>query len=185
MPRTQIAEGDIKDDAVTTDQILDGSVTSDKLASGLTTITGEIRMYAISGAPSGWLECDGSEVSQTTYATLFAAIGANAFGTDSGGNFFLPDFRGRIPVGVGTGDATNATAFALADKDGDEIHELTSAENGPHTHTSDIFGSGVLGFAGGGVNSGTRSSIASDSSGSGTGHNNLQPSLGITFIIKI
>jgi microcystin-dependent protein len=42
----------------------------------------------------------GQAISQTTYATLYAVIGPNAFAPDSGGNFFLPDLRGRAVFGV-------------------------------------------------------------------------------------
>jgi microcystin-dependent protein len=41
----------------------------------------------------------GQAISQTTYATLYAVVGANAFAPDSGGNFFLPDLRGRAVFG--------------------------------------------------------------------------------------
>lgn len=149
-------------------------------------MTGEIKMWTTVSAPTGWLFCDGSEVSQTTYAALYAAIGADAFGTDAGGNFFLPDFRGRIPVGVGTGDAGNATAFTLADKDGDEIHVLTESELAAHTHLMGAFSTTAAG--GGGTFNYLRDTAgfvdASDSTGSDSGHTNLQPSLAIEFIIK-
>ena len=38
-------------------------------------ITGEVKTFAGTAAPTGWLMCDGALVSRTTYATLFAAIG--------------------------------------------------------------------------------------------------------------
>lgn len=66
--------------------------------------TGTIVAFAGSSVPGGWLLCDGTAVSQTTYAALYAIFGANRFGTDSGGNFALPDFRQRAPMGYGTGD---------------------------------------------------------------------------------
>ena len=53
---------------------------------------GFVMAYAMnSSAPLGWLACDGSSVSTTTYANLFAALGY-AYG-GSGANFNLPDFR--------------------------------------------------------------------------------------------
>ncbi len=55
-----------------------------------------------STVPSGWLYCDGSEVSQATYPNLYAAIG-NTWGTAAAGNFKLPDFRGFLKIGDGTG----------------------------------------------------------------------------------
>jgi microcystin-dependent protein len=55
---------------------------------------GTIVAFGGTTAPTGWLLCDGTQVSQTTYANLYAAIGCN-FGC-SGGNFHLPDLRGRF-----------------------------------------------------------------------------------------
>ena len=62
---------------------------------------GMIQMYGGSTAPTGWLMCNGAEVSRTTYAALYAVIG-NTYGTpSSNANFKLPDYREAAPVGVG------------------------------------------------------------------------------------
>lgn len=54
--------------------------------------TGSIQPYAGTSIPSGWLLCDGSAVSRTDYAALFAAIGT-LYGTgDESTTFNLPDF---------------------------------------------------------------------------------------------
>ena len=55
--------------------------------------------------PSGYLLCDGSEVLQTTYNSLYKVIGyAYSNGTPTGllgiGTFKLPDLRGRFPLGA-------------------------------------------------------------------------------------
>ena len=57
--------------------------------------TGMIMPYAANTAPSGWLVCDGAEVSQTTYPDLFAVIGS-LWGTAGAGNFKVPDLRGMF-----------------------------------------------------------------------------------------
>lgn len=58
--------------------------------------------YAGSSAPAGWLLCDGSAVSRTTYASLFAAIGT-AYGSGDGSTTFnVPDTRGRVVAGLDT-----------------------------------------------------------------------------------
>lgn len=150
-------------------------------------ITGEVRMYAGSAAPSTWLFCDGAAVSRSTYATLYALVGTTYGVGDGSTTFNLPDFKGRTPIGVGTG--SGLTARALAAKVGEETHVLTSAENAAHTHNSfasaDASGSdstprltntGRLDILGG--------ATPTSSSGSGTAHNNMQPSLAINFIIK-
>lgn len=63
---------------------------------------GVVVPYAGAAAPSGYLLCDGSAVSRTTYAALFAVL-STAFGSGDGSTTFnLPDMRETIPVGVGT-----------------------------------------------------------------------------------
>lgn len=90
--------------------------------------------YAAGSAPLGWLLCDGSAVSRTTYANLFAIIGV-AFGVgDSVTTFNLPDFRGRVPVGTGAG--SGLTARTLAATGGEETHLLTTAEIPAHSHST-------------------------------------------------
>ena len=75
--------------------------------------TGTIKMWSGAAAPSGYLLCDGSAVSRATYADLFAVCGT-AFGAGNGTTTFnLPDLRGRVPLGAGTGDAADATAHTL------------------------------------------------------------------------
>lgn len=62
---------------------------------------GMMAPYAGASAPTGWLLCDGSAVSRSGYATLFAAIGT-AYGTGDGSTTFnLPDMRDRVPIGKG------------------------------------------------------------------------------------
>jgi len=67
--------------------------------------------------PAGWLGCDGSAVSRTTYAALFAAIGTT-FGVGDGSTTFnLPDSRKRATYGAGTGYAIGASdGLAEADR---------------------------------------------------------------------
>ena len=64
-------------------------------------LTGEIKMYGGASAPAGWLLCDGSAVSRTTYASLFAVLGTSYGAGDGSTTFNLPDGRGRVPVGAG------------------------------------------------------------------------------------
>lgn len=47
-------------------------------------------------APDGWLECDGSAVSRTTYADLFDAIGTDHGSGDGSTTFNLPSASGYI-----------------------------------------------------------------------------------------
>lgn len=61
---------------------------------------GVIQMFAGETAPDGWLLCNGTAVSRTQYASLFAVI-QTKYGTGDGSTTFnLPDLRGRFPLGV-------------------------------------------------------------------------------------
>src|SRR5687767_11562793 len=87
---------------------------------------GCINLYGGATAPTGWLLCDGSAVSRTTYADLFASI-STSFGTGDGSTTFnLPDCRGRVAIGTGTG--SGLTARSLAATVGTETHTLTTAQ---------------------------------------------------------
>jgi len=61
---------------------------------------GTISWFAISAAPTGYLECNGNAISQSTYSDLFAVIG-NTFNTggEAAGTFRLPDLRGEFVRG--------------------------------------------------------------------------------------
>lgn len=89
--------------------------------------------FAGAVAPTGYLLCDGTTVSRTTYAALFAVIGTSwNTGGELGTDFRLPDFRGRVAVGSGTG--TGLTARTLAQVLGEETHGLSIAELAAHSH---------------------------------------------------
>lgn len=67
---------------------------------------GTINLFAGTTAPTGWLICDGSAISRTTYSGLFTAIGT-AFGSGNGSTTFnLPNLKGRIPVGLDSSDTS-------------------------------------------------------------------------------
>jgi len=69
---------------------------------------GSVMPFAGATAPTGWLLCDGSAVSRTTYAQLFQVIGTTYGAGDGATTFNLPDMRGRVPVARGTNSAINA-----------------------------------------------------------------------------
>jgi microcystin-dependent protein len=111
-PNPVIANG-----AVTTAKIADGTIDTVDLSSSVLALmppTGAVIMFGGTGgaSPFGWMWCDGSAISQTTYAALYAVLGLNF--TPSGttaGLFCVPDMRGRFPLGVnpGVSDATYGT----------------------------------------------------------------------------
>lgn len=160
------------------------------------TPSGTINSFAGSAAPDGWLLCDGSEVSETTYKRLYAVIADTyaAGQTPASGNFFLPDLRGRVAVGVDGSAARLASNDALAESGGAETHTLTEAELPPHTHDTtytagthtsyDHDGGGAFTTGGSGGSENVFSPMTSESTGDGGAHNNLQPYLIVNHIIK-
>lgn len=110
---------------------------------------GVMHEYGGATAPTGYLLCDGTAVSRATYAPLFAII-STTYGTGDGSTTFnVPDLRGRMPMGAGTGTGLNAsgtgapsgtaqTARARGAWGGEETHLLTGAESGTsvHLHTA-------------------------------------------------
>lgn len=95
---------------------------------------GSVKMYAGASTPSKWLYCDGTPVSRTTYAKLFAVIGTTYGAGDGSTTFNLPDFRGRVPVGMGKGTAADAQTRSLGYAGGTETVTLTVNQMPSHTH---------------------------------------------------
>lgn len=158
---------------------------------------GVIVAYGADTAPDEWLLCNGQAVSRTTYAALFAAIGATYGAGDGTTTFNLPDLRGRVPMGNGTG--SGLTPRMLGDEIGEETHTLTNTEAPNHSHSdsghthTEIIATSVL--INGGIEAPAASAIPSpgltgtgfanlSSSGGNGAHNNVQPSSVVNFIIK-
>lgn len=129
-------------------------------------IIGEMRMWSTGTAPTGWLICNGDTIGavgsgatheSASYSQLFDLIkgtsGAGLYGNTgtesfvSGNTVKLPDFRGRMPIGVGQQSNTkyNSTAdnytnsgtnFGISDTGGTEDHKITENELAQHTHTA-------------------------------------------------
>lgn len=88
---------------------------------------GIVMPFAGSVAPQGYLFCDGSAVSRTTYATLFAVIGTTYGSGDGSTTFNVPDLSGRVVIGV-------SGTHALASTGGSETVTLVESELPAHTH---------------------------------------------------
>jgi microcystin-dependent protein len=166
--------------------------------------------FAGTTAPTGYLACDGSAVSRTTYAALFAAISTTWGVGDGSTTFTLPDFRRRTAVGSG-GTGTATLGASVGNTGGAETHTITEAQlpahthsidsQGAHTHSSFTWSTGggtsdsFVATAGKGDAGTTTGAVATSSSngahthtastvGSGTAHNILQPSAVVLKIIK-
>lgn len=105
---------------------------------------GVVEAYAGVNVPYGWLLCDGSAVSRTTYPDLYSAIGTT-YGAGNGSTTFnVPDMRGRHPIGAGTGAGQGASGTGVPS--GTTLTARTRGAFGgdermqTHTHIQDAHG---------------------------------------------
>lgn len=101
---------------------------------------GMISAYAGGGAPTGWLLCDGSAVSRTTYSALFAAISV-FWGQGNGATTFnVPDLRGYFLRGVDGSagidpDKLTRTAIATGGNTGNNVGSYQTDQIVSHNHS--------------------------------------------------
>lgn len=160
--------------------------------------SGTIMMYGGSSAPTGYLFCDGTAVSRTTYSSLFGVISTTYGAGDASTTFNVPDMRGRAPIGVGTGTGGGAsgsglptggdalTARSAGDWLGEQAHILDITQIPSHNHATNPFPISGTGSTNSGLGPSnvTNSSFNTGNTGGGLGHNNIQPVMTVQFIIK-
>jgi microcystin-dependent protein len=159
--------------------------------------TGAILPYGGTSAPTGFLMCDGSAVSRTTYAALFEAISTAFGGGDGSTTFEVPDMRGYFPFGK----ATAGTGSTL----GGNFGSLDHTHTGPsHTHGATVPRDGWSAIANtpgvlGRLQTGTDTGVGADASqwqattdvaittaagGTGATGSANPPALALNFIVK-
>lgn len=171
---------------------------------------GTVMPYAGASAPTGYLLCDGSAVSRSTYSALYAIIGTTYGAGDGSTTFNLPNLKGKTIVGYNSAE----TEFdALGETGGAKTHTLTEAQIPSHTHTQNSHyhtarqpfllatspspsynGEAIVGappprssasaftFA---PEFNTGSTTATNqNTGGGGAHNNLQPYITLNYVIK-
>lgn len=118
-------------------------------------LVGSIAYFAgQSSAPAGWVLCDGSAVSRTTYATLFSAVGTTYGSGDGSTTFALPDLIDKFVEGSATvGTEKTAGLPNITGGTSTQIRTVKSAKNGTETWSGAI-----------GVGDSYASSIATDGS---------------------
>jgi microcystin-dependent protein len=159
---------------------------------------GSIAMWPTTTAPSGFLLCNGTAVSRTTYSTLFSVIGTTFGSGDGSTTFNLPNYADRMPIGTGT------IATSVGQTGGSQTTTLTTSNLPSHTHTvtdpghTHIVPYDFATYAGGGssgpnntfgsinnpVTTSSLTGITIGNTGSGTAATTISPYLGINFIIK-
>ena len=151
----------------------------------------ELRIVSFNFAPKGWAMANGQLLPINQNQALFSLLG-----TTYGGNgqitFALPDLRGRTPIHFGAG-------FTLGQKGGEEAHTITMQEMPMHTHfvngtttvgTLNNGNQNVLGVSqtpvyNGPLNLTTLDPTSVTNAGGSQAHTNMQPYLGLNFIISL
>jgi microcystin-dependent protein len=156
---------------------------------------GAIKPWTKATAPAGYLLCDGSAVSRSTYAELFGVIASTYGGGDGSTTFNVPQLQGKLPQGydgntynlAGTGGAnsvtvavtnnqaaTNASNQSVTVTGSIANTSITTAQMSSHSHGYEKTNAGGVPNSGGPSSTGTRagtSNANTTSAGSGTGHN--------------
>lgn len=159
---------------------------------------GEIRMFAGNFAPSGWAKCEGQLLPIAQNSALFSLLGT-IYGGDGETTFGLPDLRGRVPLGSGTGSGLSSRA--IGQKSGTETNTLSVGQMPTHNHSINaVVTDGNKSTPTGNFLAGTKlldpeysnasatttmNSNMVANKGSGQSVNNMQPYLSVTFIIAL
>lgn len=107
---------------------------------------GTIQAFGGGTVPQGWLLCDGSTASRTTYSALFAAVGIAHGSGDGATTFHLPDLRGRFLRGadnMGTGAAgrdPNAAGRTAGNAGGNTGNAVGSVQSDAHQNITGTVG---------------------------------------------
>lgn len=164
---------------------------------------GEIRMFGGNFAPAGWAFCDGSLLPISENEVLFNLIGTT-YGGDGQSTFALPDLRGRVAVHQGQGPGLSTKV--IGEMAGTETVTLSVQQIPAHSH-------GVQASANPGTSSTPAGNVVANGSstsinvyrnpadlatsqvtlnaatiaqgGGGQPHDNLQPTLTISYIISL
>lgn len=118
---------------------------------------------------------------------------------DANKTITIPDGRGRLFAGLDTMSSTSSAnrltnasggvdGDVLGDTGGDERHTLGTGEMPAHTHDTTAVPSSTANAAANGTDdreAAAQTAITSTSAGGGSSHNNVQPTLITTFIIKL
>jgi len=110
---------------------------------------GEVRIFANSYVPDGWVLCDGRALSVANYQPLYAVL-RGAYGYSAQQNTFnVPNLNGRVAIGSGQASAgAGITNYVVAQTDGVEGVVIDWAHTPPHTHQLQKKNTSAAGAAG-------------------------------------
>jgi len=145
---------------------------------------GALTAWPTETPPTGWLECDGSAISRTTYAGLFAVIGVIYGNGDGSTTFNVPDLRGRFLRGWDHGAGLDPDAASRTNRGdgttGDHVGTKQADAYKAHTHLYN-----QVGTAGGSYDTpGAGTSFASTSTGSAGGNETRPVNIAVMWCIK-
>lgn len=101
----------------------------------MTPFIGQIQLFGFNFAPNGWAFCQGQLLAIASNTALFSLLGTT-FGGDGRTSFGLPDLRGRMPVGVGTG--AGLTPISWGQRGGFYQIVLNTSQLPSHNHIAAI-----------------------------------------------
>lgn len=166
---------------------------------------GEIMMVGYTFCPRGWADADGQLLQISQFTALFSLYGTQ-FGGDGRTTFGLPDMRGRVAMGQGSGPGLSTRK--VGQKFGSETNTISISNMPAHNHSvgvslnaiptpgtsaspagqmpalssvGSIYGSGttVAPMAG------NAATVTQQNQGGGQAMNNLQPTQVVRFCVAL
>ena len=162
---------------------------------------GEIRMFAGNFAPVNWALCNGQLLSIAQSTALFSILGT-MYGGDGKTTFALPNLQGNVPMHQGAGPGL--TPRNVGDTGGETTVSLNTGQIPAHNHNLQGVSAPATTLTptnawpaeppatreGGVMYAPTGTTVAMNTAalgatGANTAHNNLQPTLAVSFIIAL
>jgi microcystin-dependent protein len=163
---------------------------------------GAVKLLSFNFAPKGYAQCNGQILSIQQNTALFSLLGTT-FGGNGQTTFALPNLQSRVAVGFGQG--IGLSNYILGQNGGNESVTLTTQTTPPHVHTfqastaaatsgnptgnvlASVTDTGDVFYApvAGGFTPATMPANTVSTIGQTLPHNNIQPTLCITFAIAL